>query len=287
MSTTFSQFKKEFIGSLQSKYTEAEAQRLFEIGCEEFLNISRLSLLSTAAQEMSEEGIRKMQEFQKGLLSGIPYQHLLGEMEFGGVRLKVGPQALIPRPETEELAYIIKEENQSHEGLRILDIGTGTGCLALACANFFHKSSVTALDVSLEAMSLAKENAAANGLEIDFFHASILEPEQWPSGTWDIIVSNPPYIGESESSEMDDLVKHHEPSLALFVPDDDVLVFYRMIREFAQSHLAEGGKVYLEINQKWGPETIKLYSDAGFSARLLKDLSGNDRFVVASRLRSM
>lgn len=268
---------------LKGRYESGEIRQLFTIAMEDIAGLGRVQMLTNANPELSEEVAQKLQAFIKGLEEGKPYQHLIGEVHFAGLKLKVGPQALIPRPETEELAYVIKDENQGRDNLKILDIGTGTGCLALACASFFHKSSVTALDVSEEAISLAGENAAGNGLQIDFVQGSILDPDKWPTGSWDIIVSNPPYIGESEASDMDDLVTHHEPSLALFAPDDDVLIFYRMILELAQSQLAKGGKVYLEINQKWGPETLKLYTAAGFKARLLKDLSGNDRFVVAEK----
>lgn len=273
--------QQQFETRLKGRYESGEIRQLFTIAMEDIAGQGRVQMLTNANPELSEEVVQKLQAFIQGLEEGKPYQHLIGEVHFAGLKLKVGPQALIPRPETEELAYIIKDENQGRDNLKILDIGTGTGCLALACASFFHKSSLTALDVSEEAILLASENAAGNGLQIDFVLGSILDPEKWPTGSWDIIVSNPPYIGESEASDMDGLVTHHEPSLALFAPDEDVLIFYRMILELAQSQLAAGGKVYLEINQKWGPETLQLYTDAGFKAQLLKDLSGNDRFVVA------
>lgn len=275
--------QQQFETRLKGRYQSGEIRQLFTIAMEDIAGLGRVQMLTNSNPELSEEVVQKLEAFIQGLEEGKPYQHLIGEVYFAGLKLKVGQQALIPRPETEELAYIIKDENQGRNNLKILDIGTGTGCLALACASFFHKSSVTALDVSEEAILLASENAAGNGLQIDFVLGSILDPDKWPSGTWDIIVSNPPYIGESEASDMDDLVTNYEPSLALFAPDDDVLIFYRMILELAQSQLAAGGKVYLEINQKWGPETLKLYTDAGFKARLLKDLSGNDRFVVAEK----
>lgn len=275
--------QQQFETRLKGRYESGEIRQLFTIAMEDIAGMGRMQMLTNANPELSEEVAQKLEAFIRGLEEGKPYQHLIGEVQFAGLKLKVGPQALIPRPETEELAYIIKDESQGRDNLKILDIGTGTGCLALACASFFHKSSVTALDVSEEAISLARKNAALNHLKINFFQGSILVPDKWPIGTWDIIVSNPPYIGESEASDMDDLVTHHEPSLALFAPDDDVLVFYRMILELAKSQLVKGGKVYLEINQKWGPETLKLYTDAGFKTRLLKDLSGNDRFVVAEK----
>ena len=276
--------QQQFATRLSGKYESGEIQQLYNIAMEDLAGITRMQLLTNPKLVLSEETAQKLEAFIKGLEEGKPYQHLIGEVHFAGLKLKVGPQALIPRPETEELAYIIKDENQGRDHLKILDIGTGTGCLALACASFFHKSSVTALDVSDEAISLARENAAGNGLQIDFVRGSVLDPDKWPTGTWDIIVSNPPYIGESEHVDIDDLVTHHEPSLALFAPDDDVLVFYRKIMELSVDRLKTGGKVYLEINQKWGPETLKLYTDAGFKGRLLKDLSGNDRFVVAEKV---
>lgn len=276
--------QQQFATRLSGKYESSEIQQLYNIAMEDLAGITRMQLLTNPKLKLSEGAAQKLEAFIQGLEEGKPYQHLIGEVQFAGLKLKVGPQALIPRPETEELAYIIKEDNPTDAALQILDIGTGTGCLALACANFFHKSSVTTLDVSDEAISLASENAAGNDLQIDFVKGSILDAEQWPQGSWDIIVSNPPYIGESEHVDMDDLVTNHEPSLALFAPDDDVLVFYRKIMELSVDRLIKGGKVYLEINQKWGPETLKLYTDAGFKGRLLKDLSGNDRFVVAEKV---
>ncbi len=280
---TISDLQSKFIEKLEGLYTKEEAERLFFIGLEDLLDINLSQYRVGQNHTTKEIDAKRMGDYLQGLLEGRPYQHLIGEVHFANLKLKVGPEALIPRPETEELAYLIKEENDTVAQLSILDVGTGTGCLALACANFFKMAKVEAVDISNEALGLATANAMQNLLNVKFWEADILDKNKWPSGNWDLIVSNPPYIGESESVEMDDLVKEHEPHTALFVPDNDLLVFYQAIMELANERLNAGGKVYLEINQKLGEATRELFANGGYKSRLIKDLSGNDRFVVAER----
>lgn len=275
--------KENFTEELKNLYTKSEAERLYFIAVEDLAEIDSLKLVTQGIDDLEGLPLESVLAFLEGLKSGKPYQHLLGEVPFAELKLKVGPGALIPRPETEELAYLIKEENNIASTLSILDIGTGTGCLALACAHFFKKSKVEAVDISNEALDLARANAKQNSLDVEFWEADILDKSKWPVGNWDLIVSNPPYIGESEAIEMDDLVKEHEPHTALFVPDNDRLVFYRAIMELANERLKEGGKVYLEINQKLGEATRELFVNEGYNTRLIKDLSGNERFVVAEK----
>lgn len=280
---TLSELQSVFVTKLKRLYTKEEAERLFFIGLEDILNIGVHQFRIVHQKNVQVEDENKMIDFLTGLKQGTPYQHLIGNVTFAGLDLKVGPQALIPRPETEELAYLIKEENIAAEGLRLIDIGTGTGCLALACAGFLKNSEVHGFDVSDEALQLAHENSKRNKLDVGFTKGSILIEEEWPDGKWDLIVSNPPYIGEREEEGMNSTVKDFEPSLALFAPDDDILIFYRKILEFADKNLKKGGKLYLEINQQLGEQTKELYSRAGYEAQLLKDMSGNDRFVVATK----
>ncbi|AEV31430.1 protein-(glutamine-N5) methyltransferase, release factor-specific [Owenweeksia hongkongensis DSM 17368] len=280
---TISDLQSNFIEKLEGLYTKGEAERLFFIGLEDLMDINLSQYRVEQNRTTKEIDPKRMLNYLQGLLEGKPYQHLIGEVHFANLKLRVGPEALIPRPETEELAYLIKEENDTAAQLSILDIGTGTGCLALACAHLFKNSNVEAVDISKEALGLARANTKQNSLDVKFWEADILDKSKWPSGNWDLIVSNPPYIGESEAVEMDDLVKEHEPHTALFVPDNDILIFYRAIMELANERLNTGGKVYMEINQKLGEATRELFVHEGYETRLLKDLSGNDRFVVAER----
>ncbi len=266
-----------------TSYSKEEADRLFFIFLEEISGISLLQFLSNSQKELEKTTERKMLESLEQLKAGIPYQHILGYTYFSGLKLKVSGAALIPRPETEELAYLIKERVKSKTGLRILDIGTGTGCLALACASNFKNSVVEAWDISDEALILAVANAKAAGLKVQFNRVDFLSAEDLPEHLWDVLVSNPPYIGLQEGKEMEDVVLNNEPHLALFVPDNDPLVFYSAIARYARQSLNNGGQIFVEINQKLGPETLKVFLQEGFRSELLKDLSGNDRFVIAQK----
>lgn len=275
--------KDSFTESLLN-YTKEEAHRLFFIFLEEYAGIGRMQYMSRPDALLSPVQISKLTEALGQLNSEVPYQHILGYTYFAGLRLEVAPQALIPRPETEELAYLIKQQIKEKKGLRILDIGTGTGCLALACASFFQSAYVTGWDVSNEALKLAKTNADSLSLNVTFKLKDILEETAWDTNEeWDVIVSNPPYIGEGEKVDMNDVVLNNEPHLALFAPDENVLIFYKAIARYGRRYLKKGGSLFVEINQKLGIETTAVFKEAGFTAELLKDLSGNDRFVIARK----
>ncbi len=279
---TAKKLKNLFIEDL-NMYSKKEAERLFFILLEDLAGVTRLQYLSNPQLEVTVIGVELLLDSLEKLKRGVPYQHITGFVDFAGLRLKVSKSALIPRPETEELAYLIKEKVHQKSNLKILDVGTGTGCLALSCAANFGDSNVEAWDVSENALALARENARINKLFIDFKEVDFLDEENLPDKEWDLIVSNPPYIGSSEMPEMDKVVVNHDPHLALFVEDDDPLIFYRAIAEYAQKNLNEEGQVFVEINQKLGEETLAVFIEMGFKAGLYKDLSGNDRFIIASK----
>lgn len=264
-------------------YSKKEADRLFFIFLEEFSGNTLLQLLNNPEKEIETPQQDKLLGAFHQLKDGIPYQHILGYTHFSGLKLKVSGSALIPRPETEELAYLIKEKVTNIPGLRILDIGTGTGCLALACAYHFKHSVVEAWDISEDALRLAMANANTNQLQVSFKKVDFLNYKGLQDEPWDLIVSNPPYIGSSEEADMDELVLKNEPHIALFVPDNNPLVFYSGIAEYAAKNLKEGGQIFVEINQKLGKESLNVFTDRGFSAELLKDLSSNNRFVIARK----
>ena len=200
-----------------------------------------------------------------------PIQYVLGQTFFYGIPIQVDNRVLIPRPETAELVDLVLKENPEMEG-NVLDIGTGSGCIAIALAVNMPLSKVAAFDVSIDALNVAYDNADANNVLVRFYQYDILNEKDWDE-SFDVIVSNPPYICESEQKEMDTNVKDFEPSKALFVKDEDPLVFYRNIADFAQMHLRRNGKLYLEINQKLGEPTSDLLHKKGFDkVEVLSDI---------------
>ena len=228
-------------------------------------------------------------ELAARVAQGEPVQYVLEEADFCGLTLKVQPGVLIPRPETEELvAWVVDNVNANLSPLtpqRILDIGTGSGCIAVALANKLKKAEVEAWDVSDEALEIARENAERNGVQVKTRKVNVLQATTEIAqrvGWYDLIVSNPPYICEEEKAEMERNVLEHEPQLALFVPDDDPLLFYRRIAELGLSMLKEEGLLFFEINRRFGKEVVKMLQDMGYcEVELRKDTFGNDRMVKA------
>lgn len=232
-----------------------------------------------------------LQEIIDRVLDGEPLQYVLGETEFYGLRLRVTPDVLIPRQETEELVDLILKSNAAFEwksgpGPSVLDIGTGSGCIAIALKKnlaLTTGSQVWACDVSVKALDIARENARLNLANVLFKPADILDRNSWKQfPVYDIIVSNPPYVTVSEQRSMARNVVEHEPHLALFVEDEDPLIFYREIARFARQKLRAGGTVYFEINEAYGYQVLDLLEQAGFRHTILrKDLNGKDRMISA------
>ena len=216
----------------------------------------------------------------------IPVQYLLGKTSFYGLDFEVNENVLIPRPETEELVewilsnnLIIQKSNPETSGLKILDIGTGSGCIAISLAKNIPNATVFAIDVSEKALATAKKNAEHNAVEVTFINQNILETEDLRQ-QFDIIVSNPPYVRNLEKEEIKKNVLDNEPHLALFVEDNDALIFYKKIAELAQKNLSENGQLYFEINQYLGKETVDLIEKMNFkNIELRKDIYGNDRMI--------
>ncbi len=211
-----------------------------------------------------------------------PVQYVLGEGDFYGRTFKVAPGVLIPRPETEELVHWALQELKSVASPQLLDIGTGSGCIALTMAAERPDAEVTAFDISEEALTIARENARSLAVTVNFQQGNALQADELPPAIFDVILSNPPYVKASESQEMSAHVLEHEPHLALFVEDNDPLIFYRAIAQYAFSHLKKEGFCAVEINQALGPETVLEFQKAGFSGvELRQDLSGRDRMIMA------
>lgn len=268
--------------SLSPIYPESEIVGMTRIIIESVTGYSVPILLSDKSKKITDTQYLKIDKILKRLQSAEPIQYILGETEFFGLPFLVDENVLIPRPETEELVEMILNENERGD-CHILDIGTGSGCIAISLKKHLPKAVVCAWDFSAGALSMANQNAERNKLTVQFSQVDVLQ--DYPIDTmFDTIVSNPPYVLDSEKEVMNKNVLDYEPHSALFVPDNDPLRFYKRIADIAQKLLKEKGKLYFEINQAKGPETVEMLSAKGFEAvRLIKDLLGNDRIVAAQK----
>lgn len=227
--------------------------------------------------------LKKIKAIVSRLKKHEPIQYILGEIEFYELKLKVTPSVLIPRPETEELIHWIIETNTVNSP-RVLDIGTGSGCIALAIRSQIKMSNILGVDISDEALKIAKKNAEQNKLEVGFFLADILNWQKYKWDTFDIIVSNPPYVRELEKQEMQPNVLEYEPSKALFVSDTDPIIFYREIADFAQKYLVPEGKLFFEINEFLTSDMCKLLEYKGFiDIEIRKDIHGKNRMLSCKK----
>lgn len=257
-----------------------EVQAMIRVICEDVFNYDPVDVALRQESELPDFAPQRVADIVARLQRHEPLQYILGTARFHGHRFKVTPAVLIPRPETEQLVDLIIEENQGSD-LRVLDMGTGSGCIAISLARALKFARVDALDVSRDALAVARDNAASLKVKVRFFESDMLAPQ--PAATYDIIVSNPPYITWSERELMERNVKDYEPAQALFVPDNDPLLFYKAIASYAKRLLEKGGRLYLEINQRFGAEVKRLLEDCGFDeVRIVVDSFGKDRFAVAS-----
>jgi len=275
---------------LATVFEKTEVESFFYLLIDFRLNLSKMDFLLAPGVEVGAEDALFFESAIQKLRLEQPIQYILGETEFYSLKFKVTEDTLIPRPETEELvdwivkdySHYKKEEGQSN--LSILDIGTGSGCIPISLAKNLSKAKVTSVDVSVVAIAIAKENADANNVAVSFISDSILAPKivSDSKNIFDVIVSNPPYVRNLEKQEIKKNVLNYEPHLALFVEDDDALIFYKKITEYALRHLKKGGVLYFEINQYLGKETVELIKYLGFkTVELRKDMSGNDRMIKA------
>lgn len=256
-----------------------EVQAMIRIICEDIFNYDPVDVALRQESELPEFAQERITDLIARMRRHEPLQYIIGWARFHGHKFKVTPTVLIPRPETEQLVDLIVNENTASD-LRVLDMGTGSGCIAISLARALKFASVDALDVSRDALAVARENAAALKVKVRFFESDMLLPQ--PAATYDIIVSNPPYICWSERESMERNVKDYEPGQALFVPDNDPLMFYKAIAPYAQQSLEKGGRLYLEINQRFGNEVKHLLEDHGFEdVRIIQDSFGKVRFAAA------
>ena len=279
------QFKTTFFNKLKEQYPVTEIQSFFNLLVEYKLNLSRIEVALQPDFEISKTDLEFLQKALIHLKKQIPIQYIIGETEFYGLPLKVNKNVLIPRPETEELVTFILENSKLQtpkSKLTILDIGTGSGCIPISLAKNFSNATFYALDISSEALKTAKINAELNNVSIQFIETDILNISELPL-KFDIIISNPPYVRELEKEQMQNNVLEHEPHLALFVKDNNPLLFYDKIGDFAKNHLTKNGKLFFEINQYLGKETVDLLKSKEFKNIVLKkDMFGVDRMIKAS-----
>lgn len=267
---------------LQPYYTAEEVSALSRIVCCDLLGqaptdyyLGKDIVLSSKKEQELEDILQRLSRFE-------PLQYIEGRTLFLGREFWVAPGVLIPRPETEELVELMLKEIPADA--RILDVGTGSGCIAISLAKALPDALVTAWDVSPEALSVARANARKLQADVRFVECDVLACQVDEVGQYDVIVSNPPYVTEAEKADMEPNVLQWEPSLALFVPDDDPLRFYRRIAVLGRDMLADGGRLYFEINRAYGREMVEMLRAMGYvGVRVEKDLSQNDRFVIAEK----
>ena len=280
------QYRTYFIEELAPFYDAYEAESFFYLILEDKHKLRQIDLALNHELVFEEADIEKWKILLTELKKEVPIQYLLGKTNFYGLDFEVNEHVLIPRPETEELVEWIISENSKIErfkNLKILDIGTGSGCIAISLAKNIPNAKVFAIDVSEDALAMAKKNAKNNNVAVTFLLQSILETDDLKQD-FDIIVSNPPYIRNLEKEEIKKNVLDYEPHLALFVQDNDALLFYRKIAELAQKNLVENGQLYFEINQYLGTEMTDLLEKMNFkNIELRKDIYDNDRMISCKK----
>ena len=286
-------FRDYFNKTLKKLYPTSEIDTFLFLLLEEYLNFKRIDIVLKSNFEISPEDLILLRSSTKLLEQEIPIQYILGKTEFYGFPFILNEHVLIPRPETEELITSILEKvlktktfhtNAKEKQLKILDIGTGSGCIPISLKKSLPLAEISALEKSNKALRIAKKNTHLNKVDINLIQQDILKTTQL-NNTYDIIVSNPPYVRESEKKEIKNNVLNNEPHMALFVEDNNPLIFFDKIAELAKNHLTKNGLLFFEINQYLGKETVDLLRLKGFNTiELKKDIFGHDRVIIASIL---
>lgn len=269
---------RELWRTLEPLYGNGEARAITDYVLDVCFGLSKADILCGAVEEMTAEKTAELNKIFGHLTEGEPVQYVLGRAEFCGRWFSVRPGVLIPRPETEELCAWITADSKASASPKVLDIGTGSGCIAITLQLDMPESKVTAWDISADALDVARENAQQLGANVNFVKLDALNAK--PEGEWDVIVSNPPYICEKEKKDMAVNVLEHEPHTALFVPDADPLLFYRAITRLAVQTLNKGGRLYFEINPIYADDTCHMMRAEGMTAvELRSDMYGKQRMA--------
>lgn len=264
--------------TLEPLYGNGEARAITDYVLDVCFGLSKADIMCGAVEEMTAEKTAELNKIFGRLTEGEPVQYVLGRAEFSDRWFNVRPGVLIPRPETEELCAWITADSKASASPKVLDIGTGSGCIAITLQLDMPESKVTAWDISADALDVARENAQQLGANVNFVKLDALNAK--PEGEWDVIVSNPPYICEKEKKDMAVNVLEHEPHTALFVPDTDPLLFYRAITRLAVQTLSKGGRLYFEINPIYADDTCRMMRAEGMTAvELRSDMYGKQRMA--------
>ena len=278
----FKALKQHFIEQIAGTYDAEEASTIFYIAAEKISNRNRSQVILNQTEEVKALELEQYTAVINDLIAGKPIQHILEEAYFFGLHFTVNSDVLIPRVETEELISWLLDEISSSSKLTLLDVGTGSGCIAITLKKHLPEATVYALDISKPALAIAKKNALANGAALQFVSSSIFDYQTHIK--FDLIVSNPPYIKEDEMQAMQSIVLDHEPHQALFVSNENPLLFYNTIADFAIIHLTEGGHLFFEINEYLGPETVKMLRIKGLKNIILrKDMQGKNRMIYCRK----
>lgn len=281
------------IEKLNKIYDEGEAIAITGIVMEKITGLRITDSQFKKEKSLTPDQASLFNKILERLLTHEPVQYVLNESWFFGFKFYVDKNVLIPRPETEELVeWIITDCNASlstqQQGigvLKILDIGSGSGCIPVSLKRKMQKSEICSCDISIEALKVAKKNATDLDTDINFIRLDFLDKEQWKQlPEFDIIISNPPYVPAKEAAQMLTNVLKYEPSIALFVPDDDALIFYKAIAEFGKQHLKKGGNIFLEIHESLGEAVLKMLKENGYTAEIRKDMQQKDRMIKAGLL---
>ncbi len=284
---TVAKIIKTFKTELKNIYPPEEIRSFTDILLKHFADINKTEAFLYPDKNLNDEIIYKLASAIEKLKQEYPVQYITGQTEFYGLKFKVSPDVLIPRPETEELVDLIIKNHQNHQKIKILDIGTGSACIPVSLKKHLPETEIFALDISEKALHIARENAKINQTQIYFFNDDILNPQENKYTDYDIIVSNPPYVREKEKTLMQKNVLENEPHLALFVKDDDALIFYRAIINFAKNRLKPKGFIYFEINEALAGELKDLLKLNNFTdIEIIKDLFGKNRIIKATKSMS-
>jgi release factor glutamine methyltransferase len=282
-SNSLSDLLPYFKRKLKSVYPEREIESIFFLMCFDHFNLSKAEVIS-GDKRLTESELLVYRDIVNRLQENEPLQYILGHTEFYGLKLEVNKNVLIPRPETEELVDLVLKENKGRTGLSILDVGTGSGCIAIALQKNLARCNVFGLDVSPQALAVAKQNAERNLAPVQFLEINILSSAVKDLPAVDLVISNPPYIPLSDKDTMHPNVVENEPALALFVQNDDPVIFYRRIIELAKTCLNAEGQVWFELHYKYGELVRELLLAAGFKdVQLLNDMNGAIRFAFARK----
>ncbi len=280
---TLAELNKHITDALTPSLGHNEAKATARLLLEDDLRVTPTMLALRGERVLEPETVSRFERFIARINAGEPPQYVTGSARFMGMDLKVTPATLIPRPETAELVDLIVDRSGGKADSQVCDLGTGSGCIAIALARALPFAKVVAIDNSPEALEVARENGKRLSGGVTFVRADILIDLPRPSAPYDIIVSNPPYIADSEKAGIEARVKEHEPASALFVPDSDPLRFYKAIADYANDALAQSGKMYFEINPMFADRLVSMMASKGFSCEVLRDSFGKNRFAVCAR----